>query len=122
MGKVTGLTDALGKKVDAVEGKGLSTNDLTNELLAKLNNSDANVIEAVKLNGVALEVAVDKSVDIIIPIANADAVGTVKSSADENKVSVAADGTMEVNAINVNKLVQTEGDVIVLNGGAAKIN
>ena len=122
MGKVTGLTDALAGKVDVVEGKGLSTNDLTDELLTKLNNADANVIEAVKLNGVALEVAVDKSVDIIIPIANADAVGTVKSSADENKVSVAADGTMEVNAINVNKLVQTEGDVIVLNGGAAKIN
>ena len=110
MGKVTGLTDALDKKVDAVEGKGLSTNDLTDELLTKLNKSDANVIEAIKVNGAAVAVAEDKSVNIAVPV----------SSADENKVAVAEDGTMEVNSINVNKLVQTEGDVLILNGGASK--
>ena len=110
MGKVTGLTDALDKKVDTVEGKGLSTNDLTDELLAKLNKADANVIETIKVNGAAVAVAEDKSVDIAIPI----------GSADENKVAVAEDGTMEVNSINVNKLVQTEGDVLILNGGASK--
>ena len=110
MGKVTGLTDALDKKVDAVEGKGLSTNDLTDELLTKLNKSDANVIEAIKVNGAAVAVAEDKSVNIAVPV----------GSADENKVAVAEDGTMEVNSINVNKLVQTEGDVLILNGGASK--
>ena len=119
MGKVTGLSDALDGKVDKVDGKGLSTNDLTDELLAKLNNADANVIEAVKLNGVALQVAADKSVDIIIPIATAEAAGTVKSSTGENKVAVAADGTMEVNSLNVNKLVQTPGEELILNGGSS---
>ncbi len=33
------LKEKLNKKVDAVEGKGLSTNDLTDELLTKLNNA-----------------------------------------------------------------------------------
>lgn len=37
----------------------------------------------------------------------------------ENGVSVAEDGTMSVNSLNVNKLVQTDGDVLVLDGGNA---
>ena len=119
MSKVTGLPEALAGKVDAVEGKGLSTNDLTDELVEKINSSDANVLEIVKVNGTALEIADDKSVDIIIPVATADVAGTVKSSAEENKVAVTEDGTMEVNSININKIVQTEGDTLILNGGAA---
>ena len=45
--------------------------------------------------------------------------GVVYSSADENKVSVDADGIMEVNNINVNKLVISEGDELILDGGGA---
>ena len=119
MSKVTGLPEALVAKVDAVEGKGLSTNDLTDELVEKINSSDANVLEIVKVNGTALEIASDKSVDIIIPVATADVAGTVKSATGENKVAVAEDGTMEVDSININKIVQTEGDTLILNGGAA---
>ena len=122
MSKVTGLPEALAGKVDAVEGKGLSTNDLTDELLEKLNASQANVLEIVKVNGVALEIADDKSVDIVIPetpIATAEVAGIVKSAEGENKVSVAEDGSMEVNSVNINKLVQTEGDVLIMNGGSA---
>lgn len=52
------------------EGKGLSTNDFTNELLEKLNGIEAgaqvNVIESVKVNGVALEVT-EKGVNIAVP-------------------------------------------------------
>jgi hypothetical protein len=48
---VIGLDDLLGAKVDAVEGMGLSANNLTNELLAKLNGisegAQVNVIDAV---------------------------------------------------------------------------
>ena len=56
-----------------------------------------------------------------LPVATLEALGGVKSSAAENKVSVAADGTMEVNSLNVNKLVQTEGEVFVLHGGSAEV-
>lgn len=55
-----------------------------------------------------------------LPVATLEALGGVKSSAAENKISVAADGTMEVNSLNVNKLVQTEGEVFVLHGGTAE--
>jgi hypothetical protein len=35
------------------------------------------------------------------------------------EISVAEDGTLGIIGVNVNKLVQTEGDILVLNGGAA---
>ena len=117
--KVTGLADALAKKVNVEEGKGLSTHDLTNDLLSKLNASQPNVIESVKVNGKALEVT-EKSVDITLHTATDSLLGLVKSSTGENKVAVAEDGTMEVGSINVNKLVQTEGEELILNGGSSK--
>jgi hypothetical protein len=41
------------------------------------------------------------------------------SSTVENKIAVAEDGTMEVNSINIDKLVQTEGSELVLDGGSS---
>lgn len=56
--------------VQQVTGKGLSTNDFTTELLNKLNGieagAQANVIESVKVNGVAQSVT-DKAVNITVP-------------------------------------------------------
>lgn len=116
--KVTGLGDALAGKVDTVEGKGLSTNDLTDELVEKINASQANVIESVSVAGTLLEI-VEKKVEI--PVATADVHGVVKSSDAANKVAVAEDGTMEVNSLNVNKLVQTDGEYLIMNGGSATV-
>jgi hypothetical protein len=60
--------------------------------------------------------------------------GVVKSSAaatyneetgiysGENKVMVDTDGTMEVNALNINKLVQNKGDTLILCGGSAEVD
>ena len=88
----------------------------------KLNGIEAgaqvNDLEVVKIAGTALPIS-DKAVDI--PIATAEALGVVMSSATENKVSVGADGTMEVNSINVNKLVQDENAALILNGGSSSI-
>lgn len=96
--------------------KGLSENNLTDALKTKIESSQANVIEIVKVNGVAVEVsAEDKSVNI--PMATAAALGVVKGTDAENGIAVEDDGTMSVNSVNVNKLVQTEGDSIVLDGG-----
>lgn len=50
-------------------------------------------------------------------MATAAALGVVKGTDAENGIAVADDGTMSVNSVNVNKLVQTEGDSIVLDGG-----
>lgn len=116
--QVAGLTDALANKVNVEAGKGLSTNDYTNEDKEKLEGiatgAQVNVIEVVQINNEALPIS-GKAVNI--PIATAQALGVVKGSADENKVSVGADGTMTVNSLNVNKLTQTDGDTLILNGG-----
>lgn len=116
--KVTGLTTALDSKVDKVEGKGLSTNDFTNELKTKLDGIQAeaqtNVLESVKLNGQALPIS-EKAVDI--PVASFTVLGIVKGTDAENSVVVNDDGTMVINKLNVNQLVQTEGDELILNGG-----
>lgn len=58
------------KKVDKVEGKGLSTNDYTTDEKTKLEGiatgAQVNVIETVKVNGVALTPTA-KAVDVTVP-------------------------------------------------------
>lgn len=76
---VTDLQKALDDKVDKVTGKGLSTNDLTDELKGQYDEAyahsqtdhapvgaQANIIESVKVNGTALEIK-EKAVDIAVP-------------------------------------------------------
>ena len=54
----------------------------------------------------------------IVPIGDSEKAGIVKSSDQENKVSIAGDGIMEVVSLNVNKLVQDENTFIVLDGNS----
>lgn len=55
------------KFVAQEEGKGLSTNDFTDELKTKYDNAEANKIEVIKVNGLAAEISDDdKSVDISV--------------------------------------------------------
>lgn len=81
--EATRVDGELAKKVDKVDGKGLSTNDLTNELKAQYDaayahsqvahapaDAQKNVIETVKVNGTAVTVT-DKAVDIVVPTDNA---------------------------------------------------
>ena len=141
MSKVTGLPDALNSKVDKEEGKSLVLNtdieklgtiiydnindgyyfsgtiDASNvEGLDTLLDGVDNVIEAVKINGTALTV---NNKEVNIPIAGNSQLGVVLSSSANNKISIANDGTMEVNSLNINKLTQTNEDELVLDGGNA---
>lgn len=93
-------------RVDTIEGK----------LKDIADGAQVNVLEGVKVGGTLLEIT-DKTVDI--PVAAATVLGVVMSSDAENKVAVAADGTMEVNSLNVKKLVQDEDEFLVLDGGAS---
>lgn len=70
-------------------------------------------IEGVKVNGVDLAIT-DKIVDI--PAATADNFGVVKLGSEFKN---AEDGSLEVKELNVNKLVQTENEYLILNGGLA---
>ena len=116
--KIAGLAEALAKKVDAEVGKGLSTNDFTNDLKSKLDaieaGAQANVIENVSMNGEALVIA-EKGVNI--PLATNTTVGVIKGSDVENGVVIDEQGAASVKNLNVGKLVQTDGDWLILNGG-----
>lgn len=114
--QVAELSTAVAGKVDAVEGKGLSTNDFTDELFDKLNNlSDTDGdIDIVKVNNVDLEVT-DGAVNI--PVASEGVHGVVTSSDEPDKVSILEDGTMQVNAISINKIVQDESSSVIFIGG-----
>ena len=93
----------------------LSTADAT-KLEGVEAGAQVNQIEYVKVGGTALS-TVEKAVNI--PIADATTLGVVMSNAVENGVAVAADGKMSVQSLNVQKLVQTTGDILVLDGGNA---
>lgn len=67
---ISKIKTALNGKVDAVSGKGLSTNDYTSAEKQKLSGiasgAQANVIESVKVNGTKLTPS-SKAVDVTVP-------------------------------------------------------
>lgn len=145
--KVTGLDTSLATKVDKESGKSLVEDTLISKLtnLAEINSVSGeftldsnelsvNAIDQSKVTGLpaALEAklsgvtigdtpAVPAEGVVTIPVATADAYGVVKSNAGENAVAVDNAGVMTVNSLNVNKLVQTEGETLTLNGGTSAL-
>lgn len=117
-GNVDGLAAWITARAATLEG--LSENNFSDSLLEKLNgigaNAQVNVIENVAINGENLVIS-NKTVSI--PVASSETLGLVKSSATENKIAVGTDYTMEVHSLNVNKLVQTAGEMLILDGGSA---
>ena len=79
------------------------------------SGAQVNVLEGIQVANNDLSV-VDKKVNI--PIA-ADQLGVVLSSTGDDKVKVEADGTMSVNNLSIDKLVQPAETVLVLDGGNA---
>lgn len=123
-GKITTINDTVG---------GINTRLETAE--AKLgtieDNAQENVIEKI-IYGTQELTPVGKTVTITpkeLAVATADILGGVKSVvrtndegavvAAQNTIEVAATGIMTVNSLNVNRLVQDAGDVLILNGGNA---
>ena len=145
--KVTGLSDSLDNKVNVEAGKSLVEDTLIAKLtgIAEIKGVSGELeigaddkilsVKAIdqskvtglpealeaKLSGVTLgttplEVTAGVAT---IPIATSSLLGVVLGSDAENKVKVNVDGTMEVNSLNINKLVQSAEDVLVLDGGDA---
>ena len=130
--KVTGLVDALSAKAEKTVVDGLVTSVGNNEdpanaegslfaRIAQLNadltsvEENAGKIDSIKINGVALDIQ-EKAVDI--PLATAEKLGVVKSADANDKIKVEADGTMSVNKVTTDKLVQG-AEELILNGGSA---
>lgn len=89
---------------------------ITSEKIAKWDAAQANVIEKIQVNGTEIAIS-EKTVNI--PLATAARAGLIISSDVENAISVSNTGIATVNNINVNKLVQTAGDELILDGGNA---
>ena len=95
------------------------------------DHAQENVIEKI-IYGTQELTPVGKTITITpkeLAVATADVLGGVKSVvrtndegaviAAQNTIEVAATGVMTVNSLNVNRLVQDAGDVLILNGGNA---
>ena len=145
--KVTGLSDSLNNKVNVEAGKSLVEDTLIAKLTGMTEikgvsgeleiGADDKILSVkaidqskvtglpealeAKLSGVTLGATpLEVSAGVVtIPIATSSLLGVVLGSDAENKVKVNVDGTMEVNSLNINKLVQSAEDVLVLDGGDA---
>ena len=99
--KITGLPDALTD-------------------IATLKGAQSSYVKSVAINGTALTLSAEQGVNI--PVATDSVLGVVKSASGDNKVAVAADGTMSVASVNITSLSQNEGEWLEINGGGADLN
>lgn len=110
--KVEGLADWVTGQRENIPG--LLTSAKEAKLEAIEEGAQVNVIEAIKIAGQSDNLAINNKV-VELPIASASLPGLVKIS---NEFKINAENALEVEAINVNKLIQTE-DMILDCGGAA---
>lgn len=106
----------LEEKVDKVDGARLITDEEANKLLSVESGAQVNKIDAIQLGGTPAEIS-NKTVNI--PVATQLALGMVKGSSKENGVEVLEDGTLMVHSINIDKLIQSDGDFLILDGGSS---
>ena len=85
-----------------------------------LKGAQSSYVKSVSVNGTALELSAEQGVNI--PVATDSVLGVVKSASGDNKVAVAADGTMSVASVNITSLSQNEGEWLEINGGGADLN
>ena len=88
--------------------------------IENLKGAQSSYVKSVAINGTALTLSAEQGVNI--PVATDSVLGVVKSASGDNKVTVAADGTMSVASVNITSLTQNEGEWLELNGGGADLN
>lgn len=90
------LKSQLFNKQDKVDGKGLSTNDLTNELKTQYDKAQPNIIESVMLNSV-----------VQTPVGKVVSLNVVTASEVDNKISTALAGITSFSFVIADKLPET---------------
>ena len=108
----TELQGNIDKKVDKVAGSRLMTEAEGTKLAGIAANAQVNVIESITAGGEAIA---PTGKAVALPLATAAKVGLVK--VDNDSIAVTGDGTISVSKVNISKLEQTAGDVLILNGG-----
>jgi hypothetical protein len=123
----TALNDKIDARVNTLIDGANSEDTITNvtNLVAYVNDNAgdiAKLVSDVEANRTDIEGnadAIAKNAEDIVAIN--DWIKTVVQPKASTEVSVAEDGTLGINEVNVNKLVQTAGDTLVLNGGNAGV-
>lgn len=87
--------------------------------IATLKDAQSSYVKSVAINGTALTLSAEQGVNI--PVATDSVLGVVKSASGDNKVAVAADGTMSIASVNITSLSQNEGEWLEINGGGADL-
>lgn len=111
---LSGTVDLSGY-VQKVDGARLITSDEISKLANIKANAEVNLLNGVQIHGSDLVISNKK---VNIPLAGT-ALGVVLSSDSENEVKVLNTGKMQLNNVNVNKLVISNGDTLIINGGSA---
>ena len=116
LAEIKGVSDEL--EIDP-DDKILGVKAIAQEKITGLPAALAEKIKSITVGTTPLQVS---NGAVTIPIATAEALGVVKSTNDENGVAITGDGTMIVNNINIEKITQTPGTELILNGGDATIS
>jgi hypothetical protein len=102
------IASAVADKVTAEEGKSLISDTLIAKLETIEESAQVNKIDEIYLGDTLLDVVGKK---VVIPV------GAGLKTSDE--IEVAEDGTIRIKAISFDKVMQTEDQEVVLNGGGA---
>lgn len=116
LAEIKGVSDEL--EIDP-DDKILGVKAIAQEKITGLPAALAEKIKSITVGTTPLQVS---NGAVTIPIATAEALGVVKSTTSENGVSITGDGTMIVNNINIEKITQTPGTELILNGGDATVS
>lgn len=116
LAEIKGVSDEL--EIDP-DDKILGVKAIAQEKITGLPAALAEKIKSITVGTTPLQVS---NGAVTIPIATAEALGVVKSTTSENGVSITGDGTMIVNNINIEKITQTPGIELILNGGDATVS
>lgn len=101
-----------GKTIENIQNLVKYVDDNAGEIATLITNVATNT-EAIAANATAIS-DMDASI-----VALNDAISKMIQPKASAEISVGTDGTLGIKELNVNKLTQTEGDTLVLNGGKA---
>lgn len=116
LAEIKGVSDEL--EIDPND-KILGVKAIAQEKITGLPAALAEKIKSITVGTTPLQVS---NGAVTIPIATVEVLGVVKSTTSENGVSITGDGTMIVNNINIEKITQTSGTELILNGGDATVS
>lgn len=95
-----------GKTIENIQNLVKYVDENANEIAALITATGANTDKLAGIEGTVTEYVTAELAKIVQPKAS-------------DEVTVADDGTLGIGTVNVNKLVQTEGDLLILDGGNA---